>query len=96
MSIFQQKTFFHFFNNSRYKLVASEWSECRVLIENTPSPPPGRNNDPLQQQMSSTSSRGSCGGGIRTRNVSCILANTNQPVDGTFCVELQQIHRTER
>ena len=84
-------------HNSRYKLAASEWSECRVLLENTPSPPPGRNDGPTQQQMaSSSSSRGSCGGGLRTRNVSCVLTHTNQPVDVSFCVELQQIHKTER
>lgn len=84
-------------HNSRYKLVASEWSECRVLQGNTPSPPPGRNNDAAQQRMSSASaSRGSCGGGLRTRNVSCVLTYTNQPVDVSFCIELQQIHKTER
>ena len=87
-----------FLDDFRYKLVASEWSECKVLIENTPSQPTGGNNGPIQQQMasSSSSSRGSCGGGIRTRNVSCVLAYKNQPIDDSFCIDLKQIHRTER
>ena len=97
MSMFSQKMIF-LLDDSRYKLVASEWSECKVLIENIPSQPTGRNDDPIQQQMSSTSSssRGSCGGGIRTRNVSCVLAYKNQPIDYSFCIELKQVHRTER
>ena len=68
-------------------LVASEWSKCRVLLDDAPG------TDPIQQQMSSS---GSCGGGIRTRNVSCVLSFSNQPVDISYCVELQQLHKSER
>ena len=68
-------------------LVASEWNKCTVLLDDAPG------NDQMQQEMSSS---GSCGGGIRTRNVSCVLSFSNQPVDISFCVELPQLHKSER
>ena len=50
-------------------------------------------NDQMQQELSNS---GSCGGGIRTRNVSCVISSSEQPVDLSFCVSLPQLHKTER
>ena len=69
--------------------MASEWSKCKVLLENAA---PGGSNQ-MQQEMSSS---GSCGGDIRTRNVSCILTGSEQPVDVSLCTHLPQLHKAER
>ena len=50
-------------------------------------------NEQMQQGMSNS---GGCGGGIRARNVSCVLSTSRQPVEISSCVFLPQLHKTER
>ena len=75
-------------NNFRYTLKASAWSDCRVLLDNILA-----GGDQMRQGMSSS---GSCGGGTRSRNISCLLTSSKQPVDMSFCIHLPQLHRVER
>ena len=70
-------------------LVASAWSECKVLTGEL-----FLNGDGgLKGKMST---KGSCGGGIRNRNISCLLTSSEKPADMSYCTHLPQLHRIER